>query len=118
MGRWSDVMKLDRFEQHAAELNHFGCYIIGHYRDGFFYPKYVGRGENIYDRIKTYMDPKRCHNHHILAKLSAARHNLWFQIHRTSRYRGLEARQQAIHGIGAEGVYQWNQRVERSCLLE
>ncbi len=117
MARWSDAMKLNQFEQWRLWLDgHSGCYQIGYYSGGDFQPRYVGRGENIYSRIKSYMHPTRCHNDHIRARLSMERHNLWFRYLRTERFKGLEARQQNNWGVGFDGLYEWNKRIERSCL--
>ena len=116
MARWSDLMKLSDYRDYKEYLSYPGCYEIGFAQSGYFSPKYVGRGQNIYDRIKTYMNPNRCHNEYIAAKLYAERHNLWFFVLRTQRYHGLEARLQDRHGIGEKGIYTWNQRVEISHL--
>jgi hypothetical protein len=119
MARWSDLMKLSAYESHRQFLEGFaGCYEIGYAKGGYFSPKYVGRGANIWKRIETYMDPNKCHNDYILEKLSSERHNLWFRVLRTERYHGLEARMQDRHGIGETGLYTWNKRVERSFLGE
>jgi hypothetical protein len=117
MARWSDTMKLKDYEEWQSFLDGYsGCYQIGYYYRGEFKPKYIGRGENIWNRIKTYMNPKRCHNDRIEAKLYAERHNLWFRYLRTLRYQGLEARQQARHGVLKGGLYEWNKRIEWSWL--
>ncbi len=117
MARWSDAMKLNQYEKFRYFLDGFsGCYEIGHLRSGEFMPKYIGRGENVWTRIKTYMDPIRCHNSHIAQRLTLERHNLWFRVIRTARFHGLEARHQSRHGVGEEGLYEWNQRIERSFL--
>ena len=113
MARWSDLMKLSHFEAYGFFLKGKpGCYEIGYLRAGEFSPKYIGRAGNLWTRIKTYMDPARCHNPHIGIKLCAERHTLWFRVIRTERYHGLEARHQARHGVGDEGIYEWNRRIE------
>ena len=67
MARWSDLMKLSDYRDYKEYLSCPGCYEIGFAQGGFFSPKYVGRGQNIYERIKTYMNPNRCHNEYIAA---------------------------------------------------
>ncbi len=116
MARWTDCMKLSDYREYRSYLDGFsGCYQIGHYY-GDFVPKYVGRAKNVWTRVSSYMDEDKCHNGFILEKLYAPRHNLWFRVIRTERYHGLEARQQAIFGIGSEGLYAWNKRIEWECL--
>jgi hypothetical protein len=110
-------MKLSQYRDFREFLRGFpGCYEIGYARDGYFSPKYVGRGGDIWARIKTYMDENRCHNEYIAEKLYSERHNLWFRVLRTERYHGLEARMQDRFGIGEDGLYAWNKRVERAYL--
>jgi hypothetical protein len=113
MARWSDVMKLSEYRQfHFFLDNQPGCYRIGTYRSESFTPKYIGRASNLWTRIPTYMDPGKCHNAHLLMRLFNERHTLWFQVIRTPRFHGLEARQQATYGVGADGLFEWNQRTE------
>ena len=113
MARWSDLMKLNKYEDFEDFLRGYcGCYEIGFARNEEFYPKYIGRGGDVWDRIKTYMNPKRCHNMHIREKIDANRHNLWFRVTRVERYHGLESRSQIYFGVGQDGLYAWNQRTE------
>ena len=116
--RWSDTMKLNQYEDWRWFLDGYcGCYQIGIYWRGDFIPKYIGRAENVWQRIETYMSREKCHNADIAAKLEMTRHNLWFRVLRTPRFHGLEARQQAIWGVNKDGLYEWNKRVERTFLL-
>ena len=115
--RWSDAMKLSEYRDWRFWLDGYsGCYQIGVYWRGEFQPKYIGRAKNLWTRIDSYMDPRKCHNPQIMSKLFAQRHNLWFRAIRTPRFHGLEARQQAIHGVNYDGLYVWNKRVEWACL--
>ena len=114
--RWSDAMKLTDHRQWRDWLDAPGCYQIGVFWRGDFQPKYIGRAQNVRKRIETYLDPARCHNIFISEKIFAPRHNLWFRVIRTGRFKGLEARQQAYFGVSHEGLYEWNRRVEWSCL--
>jgi hypothetical protein len=119
MARWSDAMKLSEYREFRDYLDGFcGCYEIGHVKAAVFYTKYVGRAENLWDRIKTYMDESRCHNDYIIEKLKAERHTLWFHVIKTGRYKYMEAKLQDRHGIGETGLYIWNQRVEHAYLTE
>lgn len=119
MARWSNLMRLAHQEQWGEHLNYPGCYEIGYFRGGVFTAYYVGSSGNLKRRLATYMDPARCHNDYILGKLSKPRHNLYFRVVRTERYRGMEARLQERYGIGSrsyQGFYVWNKRVEWSWL--
>lgn len=110
-------MKLTEYREWRHWLDGYpGCYRIGYFYGGEFRPRYIGRAANVWKRIETYMDPAKCHNDMILQKLQSERNNLWFTVVRTPRYHGLEARQQAKHGILDGGLYEWNRRIEWACL--
>jgi len=115
MARWSDPMKLSDHIYFEAYLKAPGCYEIGFNRGGVFAGQYVGRTKNLSRRMGEYMDPTKCHNPHILAKVTGRRNNLYFRVLRTPRYHGLEARMQYRYGVGHEG-YRWNKRIEWSYL--
>jgi hypothetical protein len=114
MPRWSDPIKLTDHAQHSAYLDYAGCYEIGYYRGGYFTAYYVGRSTNLRRRLASYTDPLRCHNTDIHAKIGSPRRNLYFRILRTERHHGLEARLQRRFGVGRNGAYAWNRRIEWS----
>ncbi|MCB2077489.1 MAG: GIY-YIG nuclease family protein [Novosphingobium sp.] len=112
--RWSDGMKLSEYEDWRTYLDYAGVYEIGPWRGDYFTPKYIGEASNLYRRMKDYNTPGNIKdNRQIVSTLENNRHALWFRVIRTQDHLGLEARMQDRHGVRADGVYEWNTRVER-----
>jgi hypothetical protein len=123
MARWSDAMKLTDIHFHRPYLKGFpGVYELGYVRGGYFYPKYIGRARTeqtcLFTRLRSYIDPNRCHNKYLLAKLEAERHNVWFHVCRVADPAFSEASLLFQFGLGRDdGLYAWNQRYESGQLF-
>lgn len=124
MARWSHAMKLSDYEAFEDELQDPGVYELGFVREGFFYPKYVGKAPvTLWSRIRTYGAElgKRSHNAHV-ASLSLAQFNkVYFHVIRCRGDFAPAVREALLlirHRYGHGVLYEWNQRYEIQVLLD
>ena len=119
MARWSDLMRLNAYQEFRDYLSRTptaGCYQIGTFRNGEFSPKYIGRSTDLYRRMSDYNNIAKCHNDEILNRLFSERSHLWFRVMKPVNWKALEANMLYRMGIGDEGVYVWNRRYEYAAL--
>lgn len=125
MARWTDAMKLSRFEEYRSELQCLGVYEIGYIQNKIFYPKYIGKASEqfIYDRIKTYGRDmgKNSHNSYIKNLIPSQFNQLYFHVIKMNDPNQACIREALLmirHGRGSNNLYEWNNRYEIQILFD
>ena len=106
---WSNSVRLrDYYSAPDAR----GVYEIGFLRDGIFNPLYVGKADSsVYDRLKRHYEGRG--NQHVMSYLvTRERDNLWCHWMGVQDPGYTEANLMNNFGIGDDGVYKFNCRLE------
>jgi hypothetical protein len=119
MAKWSDAIKLGEYLYFRDELEgKSGVYEIGYVKKGEFHAKYNGKAKCLLQRISSY-NSENCHNHYIYElHVRAERKMLYFHYFYTNDFEATESRLLHRHGVGVDGLYRFNQKLENAHLRE
>lgn len=120
MANWSGAIKLDQYDLWKEQTNAPGVYEIGFVRGKLsnsndvynFNAKYLGKASiSIYDRLKKHWNEIGSKS---IAEYYSGRKRdlLYFHYIRTLNYDAMEANLLNRHGIGKDGLYEFNRRLE------
>lgn len=112
MARWSDAIKLDQYDLWKEQTNAPGVYEIGFARNEVFSAKYLGKSStSIYDRLKKHWNEIGSAS---IAEYYSGRKRdlLYFHYIRTLNYDAMEANLLNRYGIGKDGLYEFNRKLE------
>ncbi len=115
MPRWSEPKHFDEDNVQTYAPREAGVYQIGFYRSGNFTPSYLGRAlgnkTSIHSRLLNHL---RGNGNAYIAEYqdTRLRNHLYFRYMRSFNPAQTEASLLNRFGIGEDGLFEWNQRLE------